>query len=73
MHVGVVDDVHGLAGLRVEGPDLSIAPAADDALAVAHEADAEALDGRHVDAEDLVSVLRIPDPDVVHGAGGEDV
>lgn len=69
--VGVVDDVHELAGLRIEGSDLAVAPARDDGLAVSHESDAVALHGRHLDTQDLVAVVGVPDADVVHGTGRE--
>jgi hypothetical protein len=41
--MGVIDDKHLLSGLGVEGTDLSIAPAGDDAFSITHESDRVAL------------------------------
>lgn len=52
--------------MRQEGTDLAIAPATDNALAVLHEADGVALHVGHLDSQQLLSVLGVPDADVVH-------
>jgi hypothetical protein len=41
--MGIIDDKHLLSGLGVEGTDLSIAPARDDAFSITHESDRVAL------------------------------
>lgn len=66
MHVGVIDDVHEFARLRIEGSDLSVTPSTDDTLSISHERDAVTLYRRHLDSQNLVSVLGVPNSDVVH-------
>lgn len=57
----------------VEGSDFAVAPAADDTLSVSGEGDAVALEVWHLDSEQLLTVLGVPDSDVVYGAGGKQV
>ena len=71
--MGVVDDVHLLARLGVEGSDLPIGPSGDDGLAVPHEGDSVALAVGVVDTKELGAILGVPDTDVIHGAGGENI
>ena len=73
MDMSVVDHIHEPSTLRVEAPDFAIAPSTDDTLSVSHEGHAVALHVRDLNSQDFVSVLSVPDSDVVHGAGGEDV
>jgi hypothetical protein len=71
--VRVVDDVHLLPGLGVEGSDLAVRPAGDDGLAVSHEPDGVALAVGVVDTKELGAVLGVPDTDVVERAGRENI
>lgn len=71
--MGIIDDVHELARLRIEGSDLSVTPTADDRLAISHEGDAVALHSRDLDSQNLMAVLCVPDSDVVNGASGENI
>ena len=64
--VRVVDGIQKTARLGQESSDLSIAPSRKDALAVSHELDAEALEARDFDAEQLLTSGGIPHSDVVH-------
>ena len=69
--VGVVDGVEELARLGEEGADLAVVPAREDALAVVHELDAEALEAWDLNAQQLLASLHVPHSDVVQRAGGE--
>ena len=71
MIVGVVDGVEELSRLWQEGADLAVAPAAHQRFSVVHELRAVALQARDLNSEQLLSGLRIPDSDVVDGAGRE--
>ena len=71
--VGVVDDVHQLAALGVEGANLAIVPAGDNRLAIIHEMNAMAFEVLDLDAEDLLTSLGVPDANVWGGNGGEDL
>lgn len=59
--------------MRIEGTDLSITPTRDDAFTISHERDSVALAVGVVDTEEFSSVLGIPDTDVIHRAGGENI
>ena len=73
VEVGVVDDVHQTAGLRVEGADFAVVPATENALAVGGKSDAVAFDVGHLNSEQFLSIVGVPDADVGQGAGGEDI
>ena len=72
MIVGVVDGVEELSRLWQEGADLAVAPAAHQRFSVVHELRAVALQAQDLNSEQLLSGLRIPDSDVVDGAGREE-
>ncbi len=63
--MGVIDHVHLLPGLWVEGTDFPIGPTGDDALSIAHEGDGVALAVGVVDSEELCAVFSVPDTDIV--------
>mmetsp|Transcript_50891 Transcript_50891/g.121716 ORF Transcript_50891/g.121716 Transcript_50891/m.121716 type:complete len:431 (-) Transcript_50891:287-1579(-) len=71
--VRVVDGVEELATLRKEGPHLAVRPSRDDGLPVPHEVNAEAFHVWNLDAQELLPRHRIPNADVRHRAGGEDL
>ena len=71
MVVCVVDDVEQFAGLGQEGADFAVRPARNDAFAVMREGNREALQPGHLDSQQLLPVLAVPDPDFVGGRRGE--
>ena len=56
-----------------EGADLAVRPAGQNAAAVVHELDGEALEAWDLDAEELLPGLGVPDSDVVDRARREQV
>jgi len=71
--VGIINDKHLFSRLRIECSDLSITPTRDDAFTISHERDSVTFTVGVVDTEELGSVLGIPDTDVIHRAGGENI
>eukprot|EP00968_Pinguiococcus_pyrenoidosus_P008054 scaffold565_cov379-Pinguiococcus_pyrenoidosus.AAC.10 len=73
IRVGVADHEQQRARLRREGANLSVAPARDDGSAVVRDADAEALEVHHLNAQQLQLLLCPPDANVGHAACDEEV
>eukprot|EP00906_Rhabdomonas_costata_P028804 RCo040723 len=71
--VRVIDDVQQAPRLRTKGTDLPITPPADNTLAILRELHAVALQVLDLDPQQLLPGLGIPDPNVMVGAGGEDL
>ena len=69
----VVNSVQEFTALRKESTDLTIIPTGEDAAAVVHELDSEALEAWHLDTEELLAGGHVPDTDVVDRAGREQV
>ena len=59
--------------MRQESADLAIVPTGEDAAAIVHELNGEALKAWHLDTEELLAGGCIPDTDVVNGAGSEQI
>ena len=71
--VSVVDGEQQLSRLWEESSDLAIVPAGEDGLSVRLEEHAEALEAWHLNSQELLAGLGVPDSDVVEGAGGEEL
>mmetsp|Transcript_9448 Transcript_9448/g.23983 ORF Transcript_9448/g.23983 Transcript_9448/m.23983 type:complete len:293 (-) Transcript_9448:657-1535(-) len=71
--VGVRDHELEASRLGEERTDLAVRPAAHDGLPVRRDADAFALEVRHLDAQQLLAQRRVPDANVVDRAGDEEV
>lgn len=71
LRVRVVDRKEQRARLRAESADAAVRPARDDGLAVGGEARAQALEVRHLDAQQLVARPRVPHANVVLRARGK--
>ena len=59
--------------MRQESADLAIVPTGEDAAAIVHELNGEALKAWHLDTQKLLAGGRVPDTDVVNGAGSEKI
>ena len=59
--------------MRQESTDLAIVPTGEDAAAIVHELNGEALKAWYLDTEELLAGGCIPDTDVVNGAGSEQI
>jgi hypothetical protein len=64
--VSVVNGVEELARLGQESTDLAIVPSGDDALAISHEGNGEALEAWDFNSEELLAGLHVPHADVVN-------
>lgn len=73
MKVCVVDDVHETTGLGVEGADLSIVPAAENAFAISRKGNTVAIDVGNLNSKQFLSIVGVPNADVRDGTGGENV
>ena len=56
-----------------ESADLAVVPTGEDAAAIVHELNGEALKAWHLDTEKLLTGGRVPDTDVVNGACSEQI
>jgi len=71
--VGVINNVHELAGLRVKSSDFTITPSTDNAFTVLHEGNAVAFKIGNLNSEEFLAVFSVPDSDIVHGASSKEI
>lgn len=71
MVVGIVDDVEQFAGLGQEGSYFAIRPPRNDTFAVMRKGNREAFQPRHLYSQQLLSILCIPDPNLIGSSSGK--
>lgn len=73
MIMSIVDNIEKFARLRQKSPNFTIRPARNNRLPILHKEDTVALKPRDLDSQQLLSVLGIPDTNLVDGCSGKHI